>query len=109
MAAYLSYQQIAMEPPEWHWEDAEEYMRRNPNKDERVIRTGPNTKYAVVRDGDRLYRRTIKSGEIVSDIPVLKEVCVYCGAYDTRYPAYRLAYHKGFACTECANGILGNM
>ena len=96
------------EPPEVNWIAAEEYMSRNPDKTERVVRSGPKVKCAVVREGDKMYRRTIQNGELVKEVPVnLVEACIYCGSYDRRYPGYISAYTDGFACTECANGILG--
>jgi hypothetical protein len=55
-----------------------------------------------------LFRRVVRDGVIVSETPVDPiESCEYCGSYDRRYEYLTRAYTCGFACTECANGILG--
>ena len=98
------------DPPEENWRDAEMYLGRNPDKSERVVRSGPKIRCAVVRVEGKLFRRTVRDGVVVKDLPVDPiEACVYCGAYDRTYTAYIAAYRDGFACTECANGILGRM
>lgn len=95
--------------PEANWLDAEAYMNSNPDKLERVVRSGPRIRCAVVRVGTTLFRRIIYDNEIVKDAPVLPtETCIYCGSYDRRYLQYSSIYLDGFACTECANGILCN-
>ena len=96
--------------PEKHWTLAEEYMRANPTKTERVVRSGPVQQCLVVRVGMTLFRRVIRNSVLVSDIPVDPiETCIYCGTYDRKYAHYAVAYTNGFACTECATGILGSL
>jgi len=73
----------------------------------RVVRTGPHIQCSVVRVGTQLFRRVERDGELVSETPVAPtECCIYCGSYDRRYTHLTHAYIGGFACTECANGIL---
>ena len=94
--------------PEKNWLAAIEYMRANPTKTERVVRSGPTNQCCVARVGLTLFRRVIRDGVIVSETPVDPiETCDYCGSYDRRYEHLSRAYTSGFACTECANGILG--
>ena len=102
------FQETNKEVPEYNWVCAESYMNSNPDKKERVVRSGPRRKCMVVRIGTALLRRTMYDGEVISDVPVPPtEACRYCGAYDRRYTEFASAYQDGFACTECANGILG--
>ena len=95
--------------PETNWQSAEAYMNSNPDKFERVVRSGPHVRCAVVRVGSNMFRRTVRHGNITKETAVLPtEACSYCGSYDRRYAHYMSAYTNGFACTECANGILGS-
>lgn len=95
--------------PEINWQHAEAYMNSNPDKMERVVRSGPRVRCAVVRVGTILFRRTLRDGVVIKESPIQPtEACTYCGAYDRRYTQYMGAYETGFACTECANGILGS-
>ena len=95
--------------PEVNWQHAEAYMNSNPEKLERVVRSGPRVQCAVVRIGSNLFRRMTRDGVVVKETPIAPtEACSYCGAYDRRYTQYMSAYENGFACTECANGILGS-
>lgn len=95
--------------PEVNWRTAEAYMNSNPEKLERVVRSGPRVRCAVVRIGSNMFRRMTRDGVVVKETPIAPtESCSYCGAYDRRYTRYMSAYENGFACTECANGILGS-
>lgn len=96
--------------PEKNWTAAEQYMRANPMKTERVVRSGPVQQCLVVRVGMTLFRRVVRNSVIISDTPVDPvDACIYCGTYDRKYPHYSSAYANGFACTECAIGILGSL
>jgi len=93
--------------PETNWLAAEAYMNSNPEKLIRIVRTGPSIQCSIVRIGSQLFRRVIRNNQLVSEIPVVPtETCIYCGSYDRRYVHLISAYRNGFACTECANGIL---
>lgn len=94
--------------PEANWLAAEAYMNSHTDALTRVVRTGPRIQCAVVRVGTILFRRVERDGEIVSENPSAPtECCLHCGSYDRRYAHLTNAYTDGFACTECANGILG--
>jgi len=96
--------------PECNWLCAEAYMTTHPEVKERVVRSGPRRRCAVVRVGTVLLRRVMMDGIIISDTPVDPvETCVYCGSFDRGYPHLTDAYKDGFACTECANGILSRL
>ena len=95
--------------PEINWLTAEAYMNSNPDKLERVVRSGPRVRCAVVRIGSNMFRHIVRDGVVIKETPIQPtEACSHCGAYDRRYTQYADAYHNGFACTECANGILGS-
>jgi len=94
--------------PENNWIAAETYMNSNTDKLVRLVRSGPRVQCSVVRVGTQLFRRVERDGELVSETPAAPtECCVQCGSYDRRYAHLARAYTDGFACTECANGILG--
>lgn len=94
--------------PEKNWLEAEAYMNSNAEKLVRVVRTGPHIQCSVVRIGTQLFRRVVRNDDIVSETPIMPtEKCIYCDSYDRRYMQYSSVYSRGFACTECANGILG--
>jgi hypothetical protein len=94
--------------PELNWLAAEEYLNSHTDKLVRIVRTGPHIQCTVVRIGTQLFRRVERDGEVISETPIAPtECCVQCGSYDRRYTHLARAYINGFACTECANGILG--
>jgi hypothetical protein len=93
--------------PESNWIAAENYMKANPDRTERVVRSGPIHQCYVVRIGMTLFRHVIRDGVVVNETPVDPiETCIHCGSYDRRYDHFTHIYDNGFVCTECANGIL---
>ena len=56
------------EVPEYNWQCAQDFMNRNPEALERVVRSGPRRKCAVVRVDGQLFRRVMFNGIITQEI-----------------------------------------